>query len=177
MRSRFVAASRSGPFRETARNRKYRGLSRFRDPNPSLRFAPVNAPDPPDPSRPSGEESISASAERARAQLHEEIERVRHGVEQMLDEQQAPLNSDIRRELDDMQDDLRRYVKKRIRKSERRTDESLSRLEARTTALEIRLAGFDAERRLTEWRIHTDTERMLDGLLQEVRAIADRLEG
>ena len=137
----------------------------------------MNAPDPPDPSRPSGEESISASAERARAQLHEEIERVRHGVEQMLDEQQAPLNSDIRRELDDMQDDLRRYVKKRIRKSERRTDESLSRLEARTTALEIRLAGFDAERRLTEWRIHTDTERMLDGLLQEVRAIADRLEG
>jgi len=137
----------------------------------------VNAPDPPDPSRPSGEESISASAERARAQLHEEIEHVRRGVEQMLDEQQAPLNSDIRRELDDMQDDLRRYVKKRIRKSERRTDESISRLEARTTALELRLAGFDAERRLTEWRIHTDTERMLDGLLQEVRGIADRLEG
>lgn len=137
----------------------------------------MNAPDPPDPSRPAGEESISASAARARAQLQEEIERVRHGVEQMLDEQQAPLNSDIRRELDDMQDDLRRYVKKRIRKSERRTDESLSRLEARTTALELRLAGLDAERRLTEWRIHTDTERMLDGLLQEVRAIADRLEG
>jgi exonuclease VII large subunit len=132
---------------------------------------------PDDPSRPSGEESISASADRARAQLQEEIERVRHGVEQMLDEQQAPLNSDIRRELDEMQDDLRRYVKKRIRKSERRTDESISRLEARTTALELRLAGFDAERRLTEWRIHTDTERMLDGLLQEVRGIADRLEG
>jgi hypothetical protein len=130
-----------------------------------------------DPARPSGEESISASAERARAQLHEEIDRVRRGVEQMLDEQQAPLNSDIRRELDTMQEDLRRYVKKRIRKSERRTDESISRLEARTTALELRLAGFDAERRLTEWRIHTDTERMLDGLLQEVRLIADRLEG
>ena len=36
---------------------------------------------------------------------------------------------------------------------------------------------MDAERRLTEWRIHSDTERMLDGLLQEVRGIADRLEG
>lgn len=132
---------------------------------------------PEDPSRPSGEESIAASAERARAQLHEEIERLRHSVEQMLDEQHAPLNSDLRRELDEMEGDLRRYVKKRIRKSERRTEESLSRLEDRTTALELRLAGFDAERRLTEWRIHTDTERMLDGLLQEVRGIADRLEG
>lgn len=134
-------------------------------------------PNPDDPARPPGEESISASAERARAQLHEEIERVRRGVEQMLDEQNAPLNSDIRRELDTMQDDLRRYVKKRIRKSERRTEESVSRLEVRTAALEQRLAGFDAERRLTEWRIHSDTERMLDGLLQEVRTIANRLEG
>jgi hypothetical protein len=138
----------------------------------------VNEPtNPDDPSRPSGEESISASAERARAQLHEEIERVRRGVEQMLDEQSTPLNSDLRRQLEAIDDDLRRYVKKRIRKSERRTDASISRLEARTTALELRLAGFDAERRLAEWRIHTDTERTLDGLLQETRAVADRLEG
>lgn len=137
----------------------------------------MNGPtNPDDPARPR-EESLSASAERARAQLHEEIERMRRGVEQMLDEQNTPLNSDLRRELEEMDEDLRRYVKKRIRKSERRTDESISRLEARTTALELRLAGFDAERRLTEWRIHTDTERMLDGLLQEVRSIADRLEG
>lgn len=135
------------------------------------------APNPDDPLRPPGEESISASAERARAQLHEEIERVRRGVEQMLDEQNAPLNSDIRRELETMQSDLRRYVKKRIRKSERRTETSINRLEARTAALEQRVAGLDAERRLAEWRIHSDTERMLDGLLQEVRAIADRLEG
>lgn len=132
-------------------------------------------PDEPPPSP--GEESISASAERARAQLHEEIERVRRGVEQMLDEQQAPLNSDIRRELDTMQEDLRRYVKSRIRKSQKRTDRSIHRLEDRTAALEKRLDGIDAERRLTEWRIHSDTERMLDGLLQEVREIADRLEG
>jgi exonuclease VII large subunit len=147
-------------------------------PPPPVQFEPVNAPtNPGDPSRPSDEESISASAERARAELHEEIERVRRGVEQMLDEQNTPLNSDLRRELEEMEGDLRRYVKKRIRQSERRTEESLSRLEARTTALELRLAGFDAERRLTEWRIHTDTERMLDGLLQETRALADRLEG
>jgi hypothetical protein len=132
---------------------------------------------PDDPGNPPGEESISASAERARAELHAEIERVRRGVEQMLDEQNAPLNSDIRRELDTMQDDLRRYVKGRIRKSQKRTDRRVGRLEDRTAALEKRLDGIDAERRMTEWRIHSDTERMLSGLLQEVRGIADRLEG
>lgn len=95
----------------------------------------------------------------------------------MLDEQSEPLNSDLRRELDTMRDDLRRYVKTRVRKSQKRTDRRVSRLEDRTTALEQRLDGLDAERRLAEWRIHSDTERMLDGLLQEVRAIADRLEG
>lgn len=135
------------------------------------------SPAPDDPARPPGEESVSASAERARAQLHDEIERVRRGVEQMLDEQNAPLNSDLRRELDAMQDDLRRYVKARIRKSRKRSDRSIRRLEDRTEALEKRLDGIDAERRLAEWRIHTDTAQMLDGLLQQVRAIADRLEG
>lgn len=138
----------------------------------------VTGPLPPDdPGRPTGEESIVASAERARAELHAEIERVRHGVEQMLDEQNAPLNSDLRRELDTMQEDLRRYVKTRIRKSQKRTDRSIRRLETRTTDLERRVENLDAERRLAEYRIHSDTERMLDGLLQEVRAIADRLEG
>ena len=135
------------------------------------------APSPDDPLRPAGEESIAASAERARAQLHEEIERVRRGVEQMLDEQNAPLNSDLRRELDTMQEDLRRYVKARVRKSQKRTDRRVGALENRTAALEQRLDSLDAERRLAEWRIHSDTEQMLDGLLQEVRAIADRLEG
>ena len=132
---------------------------------------------PDDPGNPPGEESISASAERARAELHAEIERVRRGVEQMLDEQNAPLNSDIRRELDTMQEDLRRYVKSRVRKSQKRTDRRVGRLEDRTELLEKRLDSIDAERRMTEWRIHSDTERMLDGLLGEVRAIADRLEG
>ena len=126
-------------------------------------------PEPDEPPRPLGEESISASAERARAQLHEEIERVRRGVEQVLDEQNTPLNSDLRRELDTMQEDLRRYVKTRIRKSQKRTDRSISRLKDRTDVLEKRLDSIDAERRLAEWRIHSDTEHMLDGLLQEVR--------
>ena len=137
----------------------------------------VSAAPPDDPNLPPGEESISASAERARAELHAEIERVRRGVEQMLDEQQAPLNSDLRRELDTMQDDLRRYVKARVRKSQKQTNRRVGKLEDRTAALEQRLDGMDAERRMTEWRIHSDTERMLDGLLGEVRAIADRLDG
>jgi hypothetical protein len=137
----------------------------------------VSATPPDDPNRPSGEESIAASAERARAELHAEIDRVRRGVEQMLDEQNAPLNSDLRRELDTMQEDLRRYVKTRIRKSQKQTNRRVGKLEDRTETLEKRLDGIDAERRMTEWRIHSDTERMLDGLLQEVRGIADRLEG
>jgi len=137
---------------------------------------PVSATPPDDPNLPSGEESISASAERARAELHAEIERVRAGVEQMLDEQQTPLNSDLRRELDTMQEDLRRYVKARVRKSQKQTNRRVGKLEERTAALEQRLNGMDAERRMAEWRIHSDTERMLDGLLGEVRAIADRLD-
>jgi len=137
----------------------------------------VSASPPDDPNRPSGEESISASAERARAELHTEIERVRRGVEQMLDEQNTPLNSDIRREFDTMQEDLRRYVKTRVRKSQKQTNRRVDKLEDRTATLEQRLDSMDAERRMTEWRIHSDTERMLDGLLQEVRGIADRLEG
>lgn len=137
----------------------------------------VSATPPDDPNLPSGEESITASAERARAELHAEIERVRRGVEQMLDAENAPLNSDLRRELDTMQEDLRRYVKTRVRKSQKQTNRRFNRLEDRTDVLEQRLDSIDAERRLAEWRIHSDTEQMLDGLLQEVRVIADRLEG
>lgn len=132
-----------------------------------------NPVDPPPPSEP----SISAAAERARAQLHEEIERVRRGVEEMLADQRAPVDADLRRELDAMNDELRRYVKQRVRKSQKRSGRSLQGLERRTAELERRLDSLDDERRLAEWRIHTETERMLDGLLQEVRAVADRLEG
>jgi predicted nuclease with TOPRIM domain len=95
----------------------------------------------------------------------------------MLNEQDAPLNDDLRSELDTMQEDLRRYVKTRIRKSQKRTDRRFTRLEDRTANLEKRLDDLAAERRLAEYRIHTDTEQMLDGLLSEVRGIADRLEG
>ena len=95
----------------------------------------------------------------------------------MLDEQDAPLNDDLRAELDTMQEDLRRYVKTRIRKSQKRTDRRFTRLEDRASTLEKRLDELAAERRLAEWRIHSDTEQLLDGLLGEVRGIADRLEG
>lgn len=106
----------------------------------------------------------------------------------MLNEQDAPLNDDLRaeldamqehlrRELDTAQEDLRRYVKTRIRKSQKRTDRRINRLEDRTSTLEKRLDDLAAERRLAEYRIHSDTEQMLDGLLGEVRGIADRLEG
>lgn len=165
------------------------GLALFPPPT-LLRFDPVTAaPLSDDPGRPTGgEEAISASAGRARAELHAEIERVRRGVEQMLDEQHAPLNDDLRaelatiqddlrRELDTAQQDLRRYVKTRIRKSQKRTDRRINRLDDRTTTLEKRLDDLATERRLAEYRIHSDTERMLDGLLSEVRGIADRLEG
>ena len=84
---------------------------------------------------------------------------------------------DLARALGSMQEDLRRYVKTRIRKSQKRTDRSIKSLEDRTSTLEQRLDDLAAERRLAEYRIHSDTEQMLDGLLGEVKGIADRLEG
>jgi hypothetical protein len=48
-------------------------------------------------------------------------------------------------------------------------------IDARTDALERRIDKVEAEREAAEWRIHTNTEQMLDGLLKEVRAIADLL--
>jgi hypothetical protein len=135
------------------------------------------APNPVDPSQPSGVPSISAAADRARAQLHEEIERVRLGVEEMLSEPRSPADADLRRELDALREDTRLYVKKRIRRTEKKLGRSVREIDARTTELEKRLDQLDAERKLAEYRIHSDTERMLDSLLQEVRAIADRLEG
>jgi len=107
----------------------------------------------------------SVAAEQARVRLHEEIERVRSGVEEMLAEQ--PGNHDhpeLRAELDE----IKRYVKKRIRKNEKRTEKRLSKIERRIDQVE-------ADRQHAEWRIHTNTEAMLDGLLREVRAIADLL--
>lgn len=133
------------------------------------------APDPVDPSPPPGAPSISAAADRARAQLHEEIERVRLGVEEMLAEQGVAEDPSIRRELDALREDTRLYVKKRVRKSEKKLERSVGKIDDRTRRLEQRIDQVEADRRAAEYRIHSDTERMLDGLLREVREIADLL--
>jgi hypothetical protein len=106
----------------------------------------------------------SAAAEQARARLHEEIERVRAGVEEMLAEGGDHDHPELRRELDE----IRAYAKKRIRKSERR-------LEKRIGKLENRIDQVEQDRKYAEWRIHTNTEAMLDSLLKEIRSIADLL--
>jgi hypothetical protein len=131
------------------------------------------APDPSYP--PLGAPEISAAAERARERLHEEIERVRVGVEEMLAEQGGEEDAELRKELDALREETRRYVRKRVRKSERRIEKSVRKIDERTRKLEQRLDGFEQDRRYAEWRIHTNTEAMLDGLLREVRTIADRL--
>lgn len=135
------------------------------------------APNPADPSLPSVAPSISAAADRARAELHEEIERVRRGVEEMLAEQNEPIGDDLRRELDSIREETRLYVKKRVRKTEKKLERSVQKIDERTRALEQRIDQVEADRQAAEYRIHSDTERMLDGLLQEVRAIADLLTG
>jgi antitoxin (DNA-binding transcriptional repressor) of toxin-antitoxin stability system len=109
----------------------------------------------------------SVAAEQARARLHEEIERVRSGVEEMLTEHGSE-DAGLRRELDAIREETRAYVRKRVAKVEKRTDKRLGKLERR-------LDRVEADRKYAEWRIHTNTEAMLDGLLREVRAIADLL--
>jgi hypothetical protein len=116
----------------------------------------------------------SAAAEQARTRLHEEIERVRVGVEEMLTEQGSE-DADLRRELDAIRKETRRYVKKRVRKSEKRLFKQIARVEDQTQALELRLDEVEQDRKYAEWRIHTNTEQMLDSLLHEIRAIADLL--
>ena len=133
------------------------------------------APSPVDPSLSQGVSSISASADRARAQLHEEIERVRIGVEEMLAEQNAPVDPQVQRDLDDLREDTRLFVKKRLRKSEKRLDKSIKKIDERTQRLEQRIDQVESDRQAAEYRIFSETERMLDGLLQEVRAIAELL--
>jgi predicted RNase H-like nuclease (RuvC/YqgF family) len=138
---------------------------------------PVDPPLPPSGGRdPQEVPAISAAADRARAELHEEIERVRRGVEEMLAEQGEPLNTDLRRELDTIQEDVRRYVKTRVRRSEKKTRREIRKVDERTERLEERVDRLEAERREAEYRIHTNTEQLLDGLLGEVRSIADKLE-
>jgi hypothetical protein len=116
---------------------------------------------------------ISEAAERARERLHEEIERVRVGVEEMMAGQAGVDDAGLRRELESIREETRDYVKRRVRKSERRLEKSIDRIDRRTRALEERLEAAEQDRRYAEWRIHTNTEAMLDGLLREVRSIAD----
>lgn len=146
-----------------------------------------DAPDPADPAQPpqlpeTGTASVAAAAERARAELRAEIERVRRGVEEMLGERGESLDPDLRRELDALREESRRYLKKRVRKAERRVERSLGRVEGRTDQLEHRvaelegrLARVEADRIAAEVRIHAETERLLDSLLRETRAVADLL--
>jgi chaperonin cofactor prefoldin len=138
----------------------------------------VNAvPNPVDPTPEGTEPPISLAAERARAQLHDEIERVRAGVEEMLSEQThaGEEGEAIRRELDVLREDTRLFVKKRTKRVERKLEHRLDGVEERAGRLEARIDQVEAERAAAEVRIHTATELMLDNLLREVRAIADLL--
>jgi hypothetical protein len=129
---------------------------------------------------PSGEppapEPPEVAAERARKRLHEEIERVRSGVEEMLAEQENGVDETaLRRELDAIRDETTFLIKRRVRKTEKRLSKRINKVDARTQALEERLDAVEQDRKYAEWRIHTNNEQMLDGLLQEIRAIADLL--
>jgi hypothetical protein len=132
------------------------------------------APNPADPPQQAGIPAISAAADRARAELHQEIERVRLGVEEMLAESGSE-DANLQRELDSIREETRLYVKKRVRKSEKKLERSIRRIDDRTQALEQRINQVETDRQAAEYRLHTETERLLDGLLQEVRAIADLL--
>jgi ElaB/YqjD/DUF883 family membrane-anchored ribosome-binding protein len=122
-------------------------------------------------------DSPEIAAERARERLHEEIERVRAGVEEMLSEQGegGVDETALRRELDAIRDETTILLKRRVRKTEKRLNKRIDKVDARTQALEERLDTVEQERKYAEWRIHTSNEQLLDGLLQEVRAIADLL--
>jgi hypothetical protein len=136
----------------------------------------VNAvPNPLDPTPQGQQPPISLAAERARAQLHEEIERVRNGVEEMLSEQAAAGAEDeaLRRELDALREDTRLYVKKRTKRVERKLGGRIDEVAQRTERLETRIDEVEADRAAAEIRIHAQTERLLDELLTELRSIAE----
>ena len=132
-------------------------------------------PNPLDPTPQGQQPPISLAAERARAQLHEEIERVRNGVEEMLSEQAAAGAEDeaLRRELDALREDTRLYVKKRTKRVERKLGGRIDEVAQRTERLETRIDEVEADRAAAEIRIHAQTEQMLDELLTELRSIAE----
>jgi chromosome segregation ATPase len=115
------------------------------------------------------------AAERARERLHEEIERVRAGVEEMLAEQEGSGDATLRRELDALRAESTALVKRRVRKAEKRLNRRIDAVDARASELAARLDQVEQERKYAEWRIHANNEAMLDSLLREVRAIADLL--
>ena len=124
----------------------------------------------------------SEAAKLARERLQEEIERVRLGVEEMLAEREGRpgrgpgVNAEeLRRDLDELRIETRGYVKRRVRKSEKRIRRSVRDLDARSDRLEQRIDQVEADREAAEWRVHSNTEAMLDGLLRDVREIADLL--
>jgi len=121
----------------------------------------------------------SEAAKLARQRLQDEIERVRIGVEEMLSDQEegpgGPGAEVLRQELDELRLETRSYVKRRVRKSEKRIRRTVRELEARSEELERRIDQVEADREAAEWRVHTGTEEMLDGLLREIREIADLL--
>lgn len=124
----------------------------------------------------SSPESPEVAAERARERLHAEIERVRAGVEEMLAEPGGGIDeATLRRELDVLREETSFFLKRRVRKAEKRLNKRIDKVEGRTEALEQRLDQVEQDRQHAEWRIHTNNEAMLDGLLKEVRAIADLL--
>ena len=152
------------------------------------------APDPGEPGVPAGTPEISEAAQRARERLLAEIERVRSGVEEMLDqgesgeggESGAPPASpfmasadseQIRRELEQLRIETRSFVEKKIARSEKRVERSVREFEDRSDELEEQIDRIRAEREAAEWRIYNNTEQVLDGVLSAVRSIADRLAG
>jgi hypothetical protein len=82
---------------------------------------------------------------------------------------------ELRRELDQLRIETRGYVKRRVRKSEKRIRRSVRDLADRSDRLEQRIDQVEADREAAEWRVYSNTEAMLDGLLRDVREIADLL--
>ncbi len=94
----------------------------------------------------------------------------------MLAEQENGFDdTELRRELDTIRAESDFLIKRRVRKTEKRLRKQIKKVDARTDALEQRLDAVEQDRKYAEWRIHTSTEQMLDGLLQEIRSIADLL--
>jgi len=93
----------------------------------------------------------------------------------MVADQEGPDSAALRRELDAIRAESSALVKRRVRKAEKRLNKRIDRVDAKTAELAARLDQVEQERKYAEWRIHANNEAMLDGLLREVRAIADLL--